>query len=134
MSNVVESMSIGLSAVVPMLIPVSLSILTTPPVASISIIPAFTSRVAPAVVISISLPLPSIFTPPAPSRVSAPAEVEKLEAAPASNEIALLESIVVVVLSTSKLPSIFVVELIFTEPVTSSPACASTLAWKSDIP
>ena len=133
-SNVVESISIGLSALVPMLIPVSLSILTVPPVASISTIPAFISSVAPAVVISISLPLPSILTPPAPSSVNAPAVVVKLEAAPASNEIALLESIVVVVLSTSKLPSIFVVEAMFTEPVTSSPACASTLLVKSATP
>ena len=48
--------------------------------------PELRSR-APVVVISTSAELPAMLTPPAPSRVNAPEEVVKLEAASESREI-----------------------------------------------
>ena len=52
--------------------------------------------ILPVVVKSISWLEPAMFTPPAPSRVKAPVEVEKLDAAPASILVAPTESIVIV--------------------------------------
>ena len=88
--------------------------------ASILIAAPSISTVCPAP-FSVSVPPVDVAVmPPAPDRVNVPAEVVKLEAAPASRDIVSDESIVVVVLSISTLPFKSVTPLTVREVIADS--------------
>ena len=77
---------------------------------------------APVVVISISLALPVILTPSAPSNVRAPAIVVKLEGVAASMEIPALESIVVAAALISNAPVVVISTSLVLPTILTPPA------------